>query len=97
MKSWIAVALLLMLIATSTVATTVHGKVVGPDGAAYADVEITVQATKEVLYTDGEGEFYVENLEPGEHTLTLKTGRSTTTHKINVLEKTVTEVTISVK
>lgn len=98
MRVRVAFTLLLLLLATSAFATTVRGKVVGPDGATpYPDVEVTVEATKEVLYTDADGEFFVANLNPGEYTVTVKTSRSTTRHKITALDKPVTEVRISVR
>lgn len=98
MKTRILFALLLTLIAGSALAVPVRGKVVTIDGASpYPDVEVTVVATSQSLYTDSEGEFFIRNLEPGVYEVKVKTSRSETTHRITVREQPATEVKLAVK
>lgn len=100
MRSRVLFALLLLFIATAAFAapTTVRGKVVTPDGATpYPDVEITVDAKGQTVYTDSDGEFFVRGLEPGQYEITVKTSRSTTKHRITALAQPTTEVKLAVK
>lgn len=100
MRSRVLFALLLTFIAAAAFAapTTIRGKVVTADGSTpYPDVEITVVANGQTVYTDSEGEFFVRNLQPGDYEITVKTSRSSTKHRITALAAPVTEVKLAVK
>ena len=100
MKTRALFALLLLSIAAAAFAapTTVRGKVVTPDGATpYPDVEVTVMAKNKSVYTDTHGRFFVRDLEPGDYVITVKTSRSTSTHRITALPQAVTPVRLAVK
>jgi len=100
MKARILFALLLTLIAASAYAgpTIVRGTVVTSDGATrYPDVEVTVVGKGQTVYTDGQGEFFIRDLAPGEYEIRLKTSRSETTHRIKALPQPVTDVKLAVK
>ena len=100
MKTRVLFAFLLTLIAAAAYAapTTVRGTVVTSDGATrYPDVEVTVVGKGETVYTDGQGEFYIRNLAPGDYVIRVKTSRSETTHRIVALPQPVTDVKLAVK
>lgn len=98
MKTRILFTLLLLFVATTASAALLRGKVVAADGSTpYPDVEITVLATKEIVYTDADGEFFVQDVKPGEYVVVVKTSRSKTTHKIVAQPKPVTDVRIAVQ
>jgi hypothetical protein len=100
MKTRVLFVFLLTLIAAAAYAapTTVRGTVVTPDGATrYPDVEVTVVATGQTAYTDGQGEFFIRNLESGEYEIRVRTSRSETTHRITALPQPVTNVRLAVK
>lgn len=100
MKARVLFAFLLILNAAAAYAapTIVRGTVVTPDGTTrYPDVEVTVVGKGQTVHTDGQGEFYIRNLEPGEYEIRLKTSRSETTHRIIALPQPVTDVKLAVK
>jgi hypothetical protein len=101
MKTRVLFALLLTLFAAAAAfasPTIIRGTVVTPDGATrYPDVEVTVVGKDQTVYTDGQGEFYIRNLEPGEYDIRVKTSRSETTHRITALAQPVTDVKVAVK
>ena len=99
MKKRIAMAVLLLLVASiASAATTIRGKVVAPDGSTpYPDAEVTIESLKKTVYTDRDGEFYVQNIAPGQYTVRVKTSRSNTTHAVTALAQPVTDVRIAVK
>jgi CarboxypepD_reg-like domain len=98
MRTRISIALLLLLAATAAFGTTIRGKVVAADGTTpYPEVEVTIESTKKIVYTDRDGEFYVQNVQPGQVRLRLKTSRSSTTHTVVALAQPVTDVKISTR
>ena len=99
MKKRVLIAIALLLVASvASAATTIRGKVVAPDGTTpYPDAEVTVESLNKIVYTDRDGEFYVQGVAPGQYTIRVKTSRSDTKHAVTALAQPVTDVKIAVK
>ena len=99
MSKRILIAVLLLLVAgIASAGTMIRGKVVAGDGSTpYPDAEVTIESLNKTVYTDRDGEFYVQNIAPGQYTLRVKTSRSDTRHPVKVLAQPVTDVKIAVK
>lgn len=99
MRKALLIAMTLLLVASvASAATTIRGKVVAPDGTTpYPEAEVTIESLNKTVYTDRDGEFYVQNIAPGEYRIRVKTSRSDTTHPVTALAQPVTDVKIAVK
>jgi hypothetical protein len=87
---------ILTLIASTTfAATVVRGKVVHTDGStAYVNVVVTLAGggRSGTVYTGADGMFYLENVNPGQYKLTLKTQRETRTVQVVAAPKPYTDL-----
>lgn len=77
MKRAILFSILAAVASTTLHAATIRGKVVYPNGAAYAGVTaVAIDASQRkttTAYTDRAGWFYIHNVRPGNYTVTVQT------------------------
>jgi hypothetical protein len=95
MKRFVAIALILGT-AASAAASTVRGKVLRPDGAAYAGAQVTLEnaviGKTAAAFAAEDGVFILRNIPPGQYTLQVKTPKSNKSVTVSVTQEATSDV-----
>ena len=87
-RSALLFSIAVFMFAATASAATIRGRVLRPDGRAYAGVKVAVQSPaigrSATILTADDGVFQMRNVPAGEYTMEVRTAGSTATFRITV-------------